>query len=221
MANFLPLLGDLAGSIADNTWFKTRGGTAVRRKTKPTVSNTPRATFSKAVFAAASAAWKTNTSKIQRTSWANFATLSPTKNKLGQTIFITGRDWFIAIFSFTANNSVATSSDAPIEDGFAPTVTALLEFGGGGALEIAAFAPAETQWAFTQIQVSPPVTPTRTAFTTGWNRTVTYISGAGLPVELIPAGEVISGRQYFVRIRSLDNDGRIQGGAFFASITAP
>jgi len=218
MANFRPLLGDLAGSISDNTFARNRGGSYVRRKTKPVVSQTPRANFTKSVFSNASEAWKNQTTKIERDAWDNYAALSPTKNKLGETIFLTGREWFVAIFSFEGNNFIVPSIKAPIDDGFAPTVLGLLTFNVGGDLIMDGFVPDETNWTFLQLQVSPPVSPTRNTFSTGWERTITLVTGGTLPVVLIPVAEIILLKQYFVRVRSQDNFGRIQGGAFITSI---
>ena len=101
-----------SGSIGGTTFSHNRFGLYTRARRVPVNPNTAYQQAIRNAFRTASAEWRTLTD-AQRAAWNAYAAGSPTTNRLGQTVYLTGQQWYTATLSLTSLLSGSTSSDAP------------------------------------------------------------------------------------------------------------
>lgn len=94
-ASFLPILGELAGSVGDNVFSHNKGGAYVRRRSIPTNPTTVKQTAARSALASLSARWQDLTAD-QRQEWTEWAEYHPFTNRLGQAQILTGQQAYIA-----------------------------------------------------------------------------------------------------------------------------
>lgn len=112
MAKFLPIAGNLSGSVGANTYSHNRGGSYVKRRGVPTNPNSARQQATRGWLANLAAAWKSLTS-AQKNAWASFALAHPGTDSLGNTIARTGAQMYNALNSRLLDGGAAIVSDAP------------------------------------------------------------------------------------------------------------
>lgn len=94
MALIKPIHGEMAGSIAGNTYARNRFGQYVRQRRMPVNPRTETQLSNRAVFAALASHWNSQLSQAERDLWDQFAANVPRQNKLGDQIFVSGLNWF-------------------------------------------------------------------------------------------------------------------------------
>jgi len=110
----------MSGSIAGNTFARNRFGNYVRARTKPV---NPRSTAQekiRSVMAYLAERWHADLVASNRTAWANYAAAVAMKNKLGETIHLSGFNHFIR-----SNSDRLYSGESVLDGG--PTVLSLPE----------------------------------------------------------------------------------------------
>lgn len=98
MASFRPILGELAGSIGNNTWSHNKGGAYVRRRSIPTNPNSTRQQDTRTALQLASSAWR-NLAPEEAASWNAWAALNPVLNRFGEAVQLTGQQAFVMLNS--------------------------------------------------------------------------------------------------------------------------
>lgn len=85
----------MSGSIAGNTFARNRSGNYVRARTKPVNPNSDLQQIVRAAWATLSARWAQTLTAPQRTAWNLYAANLAMKNKLGETINLTGFNHYL------------------------------------------------------------------------------------------------------------------------------
>ncbi len=85
----------MSGSIAGNTFARNRSGNYARARTKPVNPNSTRQVKVRSIIAELTERWRDDLTSDQRTAWATYAAAIAMKNKLGETIKLTGFNHFI------------------------------------------------------------------------------------------------------------------------------
>lgn len=85
----------MSGSIAGNTFARNRYGNYVRARTKPVNPNTDRQNDVRAAIAFLSDRWAQTLTAPQRTAWNLYASSVAMKNKLGETVYLSGFNQYI------------------------------------------------------------------------------------------------------------------------------
>lgn len=85
----------LSGSIAGDTFARNRSGNYVRARTKPTNPNTDRQQNARAAVALLTVRWSTTLTAAQRAAWGLYGDSVAMKNRLGETIKLTGFNHYI------------------------------------------------------------------------------------------------------------------------------
>lgn len=113
MAIFQPILGDLRGSLGDNTFSANRGGSYVRRRAVPINRNTTRQQVVRVALGYCSTRWALLTD-AQRTAWAGWASLNPVLNAFGASRILSGQQAFVMlnarVFLSTGSVTLTTPS---------------------------------------------------------------------------------------------------------------
>lgn len=150
-----------SGSYADKTSSRNRGGQYVRNRRSPVQPiGTGRRGFIRAAFGAASSAWAGLTDE-QRAAWAAYADTVPYVDSLGQTIKLTGHQYFVAINTQLANLGLAQRTSPPESQEVASGITFSLH-GSQTDQDLAVDAsPAMPAGQYALIQFSPQISPGR------------------------------------------------------------
>jgi hypothetical protein len=105
----------LSGSIAGNTYARNRSGNYVRARTTPINPNTPAQQAVRNSVAELTVRWSTTLTAVQRTAWNLYAASVAMKNKLGETIFLSGFNHYIR-----SNSLLLRDGDTIVDNG--PTI---------------------------------------------------------------------------------------------------
>lgn len=112
------LLGQASGSLAGTTFSRNRGGAYTRSRAVPVNPNSVAQQAVRAYFAAAAANWRTLTG-AQRTAWDDYAAGTPRTNPMGDTIYLTGAQWYIgmSVLASRIAGAFTSASAAPVTPG--------------------------------------------------------------------------------------------------------
>lgn len=115
MAKFQPILGNIAGSIGANTFSNNRGGSYIRRRSKPTNPNSLHQQVVRAHFSTLSKQWQFLTPP-QREQWDAWASGHSGTDPLGNDRHYTGHQMFIALNARRLLMGLPPSPTPPSED---------------------------------------------------------------------------------------------------------
>lgn len=96
MAKFQPILGNIAGSIGGNTFSNNRGGSYIRRRSKPTNPNSQYQQTVRAHLSTLTKSWQYLTATL-REQWDTWADGHSTTDPLGNDRHYTGHQMYIAL----------------------------------------------------------------------------------------------------------------------------
>lgn len=105
-----------SGSIGGTTFSHNRFGLYTRARRVPVNPNTGAQQNSRQGLGSGSAAWRSLT-EAQRDGWNVYAAATPTVNALGQTVFLTGHQQFVASFSLSNRLGAGVVTTAPVTPG--------------------------------------------------------------------------------------------------------
>lgn len=103
----------MSGSIAGNTFARNRYGNYVRARTKPVNPNTPLQQEVRNALAQLTTRWASTLTAVQRTSWNLYASSVAMKNRLGETVFLTGSNHYIRSNTIRIRAGLAIVDDGP------------------------------------------------------------------------------------------------------------
>ena len=103
----------ISGSIAGNTFARNRYGNYMRARTKPINPNTSRQVIVRGIMSTLTTRWGQTLSNAQRTAWNLYGASVNMKNKLGETINLTGFNHFIRSNGWRIELGRAIVDDGP------------------------------------------------------------------------------------------------------------
>lgn len=115
MAKFVPILGNVVGSIGAVTWSYNRGGTYCKRRSFPTNPNSTRQQQIRAILSDLSRAWQT-LSDTNKQSWNDWANTHPYKDSLGNSINWTGMNAYLSLNCIVRDFGSAAIATPPVAD---------------------------------------------------------------------------------------------------------
>ena len=204
----------LTGSIAGNTFARNRYGNYVRAKTKPVNPNSALQVQMRSIIGQLTQHWRTTLDAAERLAWETYAASVAMKNKLGETVFLTGFNHFIR-----SNSVFLQSLKSIVEPG--PTELALPEkdptfavAADGTTQKLTITIDDTLPWmseagAFMQIEMGQPQNATRNFFAGPWKYTGLIDQGAVPVLELDPSYTITDGQRIFVSARICRVDGRV------------
>lgn len=110
-----------SGSQADTVASRNRFGQYNRTRAMPTQPRTARQVAVRGYLTDASQAWRALTD-AQRASWRAYALTTPKTDSLGQTIYPTGHQAFVALWVALTNVGLATPPDVPSDPPASPPI---------------------------------------------------------------------------------------------------
>jgi hypothetical protein len=103
----------MSGSIAGNTFARNRSGNYVRARTKPVNTNTQAQQDIRAVMSFLTNLWSVTITAGQRTAWNTYANAIAMKNRLGESIYLTGFNHFIRSNTEWVNRGKTATAAGP------------------------------------------------------------------------------------------------------------
>jgi len=103
----------MSGSIAGDVHARNRFGNYVRPRTKPVNPHSSRQEAIRAILSYLAEFWHQDLSVVQRGLWDTYAAAVAMKNRLGETIHLTGFNHFIRTNCSSQTAALGTFSDAP------------------------------------------------------------------------------------------------------------
>jgi len=104
----------ISGSIAGTTHARNRYGNYVRARTKPINPKTAQQTNVREAIALLSDRWAQTVTADQRTAWNLYASSVAMKNKLGETVFLSGYNHYIRSNAIIASRGPWIVDDGPV-----------------------------------------------------------------------------------------------------------
>lgn len=227
MALIKPIHGEMSGKIGGNVYARNRGGMYVRTWAKPVQPDTPLQTAVKSYMGAAVGVWTNTLTQAQRDAWTLYAANTPVVNRLGDTVYLTGQNHFIAQYVSAIQGLVGGAACSPVLNG--PTSFGMAVLPGSIALT-----PSEgtglsitydntEEWANTDggallVYLGQPRSNSRVFFKGPW-RFCGYVDGDSVtaptsPLVLSPSGlpfTLTEGQRVSIAVKALAGDGRYSG----------
>jgi hypothetical protein len=103
----------MSGSIAGNTFARNRSGNYVRARTKPVNTNTQAQQDIRTIMSFLTNLWSVTITAGQRTAWNTYANAIAMKNRLGESIYLTGFNHFIRSNTEWVNRGKTATAAGP------------------------------------------------------------------------------------------------------------
>jgi len=211
-----PTFSAASGSMGGTTYARNRYGQYTRKRSVPVQPNSPKQVEAREAFRDSVVAWA-SLPAATREAWKNYAEQVAVRDALGQTIFLTAQNWFIATQSIRnritpgASPRVAaptifnrSSLDAPTYTITVPTTVQV------------AFTTtnewATAQWGILQIRISRPQARTINFFKGPFTLLGAVIRGVDpptSPVNFTAPFPLASGQRVFFEASALTADNRL------------
>lgn len=104
-----------SGSIAGNTYARNRFGNYIRPRTKPVNPNSAGQVLIRSALSFYAARWHDTLDAAQRIAWGTYAAAIAMKNRLGETVYLTGFNHFIRSNVVREQLNYAKCDDGPLE----------------------------------------------------------------------------------------------------------
>lgn len=96
-AIYSPIFGEMRGKLGGSVFSRNKGGPYVRAHAIPTNPNTARQQVVRNWVGYLASYWASTLSAAERAGWVEWAQTTPWLNSLGQSVYLTGLDWFVMV----------------------------------------------------------------------------------------------------------------------------
>ncbi|MBA7709082.1 hypothetical protein ES703_117990 [subsurface metagenome] len=209
---------EMRGSIAGNVYSRNRYGAYARARTKPINPNTARQQAVRAAVAALTVRWSSTLTSLQRTAWDLYASNVPMKNKLGETIYLSGFNHYIRSNTALMRGGISTIDAGPVIFEL-PDQDPLLSFTASEATSQATvtfddgFAWCSEDDAWMEIYAGKPQNPQRNFFDGPWRVCGFFPGDSGAPVttpqDVGYQFQIAQGQHLWIYARIRRADGRL------------
>lgn len=164
----------MSGKIAGNVFAKNRYGNYVRSWSNPVNPNSAKQVAVRAAVAYLSQYWKSGLTAAQRVAWATYAASVAMKNRLGESVFLTGFNHFIRSNSIIQQMGEDIIPAGPTELSLPEQDATLAMVGSEASGELSMTFDSTRDWAsengaFMAIYMGQPQNATRNFFDGPWN----------------------------------------------------
>ena len=108
------IVSDIRGAIGGIVFSRNKSGAIARQRTVPINPKTALQSAIRAIIASVSQSWRTATSTAQKAAWAVFGANVDAKNKLGETIKLSGFNQYVKSNTAAINAGLPAILDAPV-----------------------------------------------------------------------------------------------------------
>jgi len=209
------LATSISGSIGGLTGSHNRGGLYLRARRVPTNPNTYSQAIVRGILGAISSRWGTLAAS-QHSAWNTFASNVPVINALGDSITLSGQQWYVKANTLLLRNGVAAVDDAPTVFALASLTQPVLASAAELTQDLSLEFTNTDDWANEtdgglQVQVSRPQSPGVTYYGGPWLKSTTIDGSATPPTSPATIGSIYTiaaGQKMWVRVTAFRADGR-------------
>ena len=189
----------MSGSLAGNTFARNRSGNYVRSRTKPVNPNSTRQQVVRAIMAELVNRWAQTLTGVQRTAWNLYSSNVSMKNKLGESIFLSGFNHYVRSNLIRRLQTLAAIDNGPVVFEIPGQDGTLALAASEAAQQISTTYNAALDWAdedggFLAIFQGSPQNPQRNFFDGPWRFLGVQSGVNGAP----PASPVVLGVQFAI-----------------------
>lgn len=215
----------ISGSIAGDVHARNASGNYIRPRTKPTNPNTAPQVRARSILSFLTEYWNSDLSAAQRTAWGTYAANVAMKNRLGETIHLSGFNHFIrsnSVRKWHGNVISGDEAQRTIKDGPViftlpdkdPTVSVDLDV---SPHQIAITFDIARDWctesfAFMCMRQGLPQNPTRNFYAGPWTSCLIILGNPGglvSPLNMLPFHPLAIGQRCWCSFRISRFDGRL------------
>lgn len=222
------MIAQAAGKIGGTVFARNKTGLYARNWAKPTNPNSARQVDQRGWLTAAASAWKVLTD-TQRAAWNEYAAGTPVMNRLGETVHLTGQNFYMKLNILRLQANLATDPTAPGSPGTGndPLIEDIELNDGGSAVAnailstLSEYYTAATDRIFAYVGL--PVSPGVNFYKGPWFWAGVLPGNTVQPMEFIDLSTntgitMIAGQSRYVAFRMLNADGKVSnlviGGPF-------
>jgi len=222
-----PLISQGSGSVAGCVFSHNRFGAYIRNRTVPVNPGSIAQTDIRTHFSNAATQWKMTLDDMQRQSWNEYAAAVPKIDPLGDTIFLTGFNWYVAVNSLRGFLGMTPLEQGPVT--YNQTVLSMVSFTADAtADEFSVTFNNADEWAIAVggrlvLFIGGPTNFTRFFFK-GPFSFIGTVSGAVVPPTspaVVPFDGIAADVKYWLRAIALSVDGRLSVPQISMAIGAP
>ena len=208
----------MSGSLAGNTYARNRSGNYVRARTKPVNPKTSNQVLVRAIMQTLTARWSQTLTAGQRTAWNLYATSVSMKNKLGESIFLSGFNHYIRSNHWFARMGRTLVDDGPVIFELPETDPTMAITCSEGTQQVTMTFDDTLPWASEDdamlvILQGDPQNFQRNFFDGPWRGRSAKVGAAGVPVtsplDYASITVVSEGQRVWSKFRILRADGRL------------
>jgi hypothetical protein len=201
--------GTIVGKLGGKVFQRGTFGQVVRNLALPVNPAAPQQQNVRAQMAILAYNWTFVLTELQRQNWTNYGLGTPVLGKLGTSIILPGRAWFIKnnMMPMLFDNSYNPA--APLTPGMAPPFEPTFAGTVATGIRVTAFVTAPQPASDLEFKVSIPLNASKKFFKGPYVvRTIVQEGIFVLPITLKPAGTVALTQKYVIAYRIVQNDGR-------------
>jgi hypothetical protein len=218
----------MAGSIAGTTFARNASGSYARGRTKPINRNTGSQQIARDALSALVSRWNDHLTPTERTSWQTYAQNVAMKNRLGESIFLSGMAHFIRSCSNNLQNGNVFVDTAPTTFTLGEKDTTLAASASKATQLVSIAYDVAAGWAkeangMMYLYMGPPQNLTVNFYAGPWKKLGEMGGSAGPPLispkTFAPPFAIAEGQKLFIYARVIRADGRTSE-KFFCLCTA-
>jgi len=206
----------ISGSIAGSVFARNRFGNYIRPRTKPVNPNSAGQVLIRSILAGLAQKWHQVLTPAERIAWATYAAAVAMKNRLGETIYLTGFNHYIRSnsirqqFGYPTGDAGPTELSLPEKDPtFAVTAsvaTQMLSITFNASLPWYA-----VQYSIIAVYMGQPQLATRNFFGGPWKKAGKVLNSDSSPLDIAAPMTLVLGQKVWVygRISMGAADGRL------------
>lgn len=214
------LLTQVSGSIGGMTAAHNKSGMYLRARNIPVNPNTASQVNARGAFAAAAQMWSTSIDDIERDTWRFYAAGTPVVNSLGDTVHLSGFNWYVATNAFLMGADQPDVGSAPDTVGIGPQILGMAINADVSSQDFTGVSielnTALTATQLLRVWVSNPVSAGTLFYKGPWNEIYTAMDPATNFVGITAGAPwpLTTGSQLFYRARIIDTADRKLGPEF-------
>lgn len=209
---------EVSGSVGGNTFARNRFGFYIRPRTKPVNPNSSGQSNVREALSFLAELWHSGLTAAQRVAWGTYAAAIAMKNRLGETIYLTGFNHFIRSNAELKRHALTVVEDGPTELALPEKDPTFAVTGSAATQKLSVtfdntLGYANEGGGYLMTYMGTPQLVTRNFFASPW-RYAGKIDGNDTtpptsPVELDPPFTLVEGQKVFMYARVVRADGRV------------
>lgn len=204
----------MAGSIAGSTFSRNRSGSYARARTKPINPMSSGQVLIRSCVAQLAQRWNNTVTDVQRIAWQTYADAVAMKNRLGETIYLSGFNHYIRSNVIRKQTTAAVADAAPTTLSLPEQDTTFAVTASVAANKLSITWDGALPWvsipnSLIAVYMGVPQMATRNFFNGPWQLSGCIAPASAHPILLDPPFTLVAGQKIWVYGRISEANGRL------------